>query len=233
MINKQYLILSVALLASNAFGMQEIAGNALLKRNNASAASLYLDGTRFYAGEGDDIQEIESHNLGKSLRTTDTRKLQALIDNSCLIMNKASDGEYTLEDHGRIKGGGVWLSRFTYITVKAGLWGLMALSAGRIARRLGAQVGATVPHETISNLANATVAGTGGYFSAQVLGAAGTGVASAGGIFYSIALPEAAQAAVTATTAHVTAAAGVPSVSAMIEAIAMTAAAGALCLPTP
>lgn len=238
---KQYFLIPVLFVASNSLAMKEINGTSIIKRNNAVMTALLHSGTTFYVKEDNNLKELPNDNLDQNLRGIDSDRLSKVLSRSYLTMDKTSAGEYNVREEGRLPGGGPKFSMFTYIIVKAGLWGLMALTAGRIAKHLGGKVRDNVANistnsaalDGVATVAGGAAIGTATYFGSQVVSAAGTGVASAGGAFYAAVLPEAAQATVCATTVHGVSSMGVPSAAALIEAIACKSAAVVMALPTP
>jgi hypothetical protein len=63
---------------------------------------------RFSISVGDQEKQIPNYMVSKPLRQMKPEQLAAFLQTNYLTLNQCSDGEFSLREHGRIKGGG-WL----------------------------------------------------------------------------------------------------------------------------
>lgn len=235
--NKTIIALSLLVVSHSSFSMLEISGQSVMKRNGTSNASLFHDGKNFQVKQLGVLKEVANDRLDKNLRNINTETLRKhLTANHYLTLNKSNDGEYSVQDNGRVNGGGPLLAKFIYVAVKGVAYGVMGLFARRTAQAIGATIdtrtgtGSEAPSFGVT-AAQMAVYGSAAFGAAQVTTAAGTGVAAAGTAILTV-LPEATQVAIT-TGALPILAGPLAVVTGGIEAAACGASAYAFTLPTP
>lgn len=134
---------------------------------------------------------VQGYNLNKTLRDMSPQARQAFMRNGCLKVGRMSDGEYSLEMHGRLKGGGPILASVFYWLTKSCCWagvgiaasaGVATVTAAVVASG-GALAGAAVGGASVAIASTAAVTtaigGTVGSTGAGIIGAAIVGSGSA------------------------------------------------------
>ena len=188
--------------------------------------------------------DIPNYMVSKQVRSMDTTKLAAVLNsgNAYLDINECSDGLYSMDIKGRVKGGGPITGAVLYWFTKVGCYGTAAAAAGTvIATTGGAALGAigvgAAGAAATTGAAGVGMAAAAGIEAAAMGGAmavAGSSVAGAGTLIGAAAVGLGAEGALVAGTgAAVASAGGVAGAIAAVESVSLGAFAFGMMLPLP
>ncbi len=188
--------------------------------------------------------DIPNYMVSKQVRSMDPTKLAAVLNsgNAYLDINECSDGQYSMDIKGRVRGGGPITGTVLYWFTKCGLYGTAAAAAGTAivatsGAALGAVgVGAAGAGVSVAGAGVGMAAGAGieAVAAAGAIGVAGSSVAGAGTLIGAAAVGLGAEGALVAGTgAAVASAGGVAGAIAAVESASLGAFAFGLMLPLP
>lgn len=209
---------------------------------SANDLAIYTSKTHTSFSTKDFSTVVPNYMVSKSIREMKPERLAAILEggNAYLTFNECSDGNYTVNLHGRVRGGGPVTAGFLYWVTKCGLYGTAAAATGVAITATGGAVAAAVGAGT-AGAAVGTVGGvatvmTGAAIEGAAMGGAMAigGVGAAGTIITSaVAGAGAEMALVGGTTAAVTSVGGVAGAIAVVESASLGAFAFGMALPLP
>jgi hypothetical protein len=188
--------------------------------------------------------DIPNYMVSKQLRSMDSTKLAAVLNSGSayLDINECSDGQYSMDIKGRIRGGGPITGTVLYWFTKVGCYGAATAAAGTVIVTTGgtalgavgvgaAGAGVSVAGAGLGMAAGAAIEGAA---MGGAIAVAGSSVAGAGTLIGAAAVGLGAEGALVAGTgAAVVSAGGVAGAIAAVESASLGAFAFGLMLPLP
>lgn len=186
--------------------------------------------------------DIPNYMVSKQVRSMDPTKFAAVLNsgNAYLDINECSDGLYSMDIKGRVRGGGPVTAGFLYWVTKCGLYGTAAAATGIAITATGGAVaaaaGAGAAGAAVGTVGGVATVMTGAAIEGAAMGGAMAigGVGAAGTIITSAAAGAGAEMVlVGGTTAAITSVGGVAGAMAAVESASLAALAFGMALPLP
>lgn len=196
-------------------GGLELQESSVFVPHNLGSVSLLHDAEGFHAIKNGRAYDVQKCFTDKQLRNVSSEQLREFLKQGYIAVNQMSDGEFSLQAHGRLVGGGPVTASILYWATKSLCYGTAVAAASTAVVATG---GAAAGALTTAGVAVAT--GGAGVGAAAVSGAI---AATAGGTAL----------AVEATTGTIVAAGGLAGAVAAVETASMGAFAFGLALPLP
>lgn len=209
---------AVVLLASGVSyaGGLELQASSVFVPHNLGRVSLLHDAEGFHAIKNGRAYDVQKCFTDKQLRNVSSEQLREFLKQGYIAINQMSDGEFSLQAHGRLVGGGLVTASVLYWLTKSLCYGTAVAAASTAVVATGGAVAAGA----------LTTAGV-----AVATGGAGIGAAAVSGAIATVAGGTAV--AVEATAGTIVAAGGLAGAVAAVETASMGAFAFGLALPLP
>lgn len=127
----------------------------------------------YFIKKNDELKRVQNHDVDRLIRNLKTKQLKNFLDNGYISVSQYSNGDYKLDAHGRLRGGGPWAGWIGYHATKIAGYGLVSagvsavvkLALGNVAAATGVKAvtaGSKVVTSTVKGLFVVKDAGVGG-----------------------------------------------------------------------